>query len=69
MAGSKCFICDGMDSNDSIMAMKDPSRFTYVPISWFLGQFKDNIFMFKMFVDLARNGVDLVKHMQSGCNM
>lgn len=37
--------------------------------SKYQGQFKDKVFMFKMFVDLVRSGIDVVKHMQSGGNM
>ena len=35
----------------------------------FLRQSKDKVFVFKMHVDLAGSGVDLVKHMQCGGNM
>jgi hypothetical protein len=69
VAGSKRFIRSGMGSLDSIMALKNHSGFKYVHDSRFPGQSKDKVFVFKMSVDLAGSGVDLVKRMQCGGDM
>lgn len=53
----KKFHLSGIGSLDSIMVLKKYSRFRYVHNSWFLGQFKDTIFMFKMSVDLGGSRV------------
>ena len=59
----KHFVCSRMDTMDSIMAYKDHSDFKYVNDGKFLGQSKDKVFFFKMFVNLQGSGVDLVKCM------
>ena len=48
VAGSKHFIRSGMGSLESIMALKNHSRFKYVHYSQFPGQSKDKVFVFKM---------------------
>ena len=58
-----------MGTIDSIRALKDHSGFEYVHGSKFLGQSKDKVFVFKLFLDLQRSGVDLVQHMQVGGDM
>ena len=63
VSGSKRFVCSGMDTMDSIMALKDHSSFKYVHSSRFSKQSKNKIFIFKMSVDLLGSGVDLVKRM------
>ena len=47
VSGSKCFLRNGMDTMDSIMALKDHSRFKYVHDSRFPGQSKDKVFVSK----------------------
>ena len=69
MVGSKHFIRSGMGSLDNIMALKNHQGFKYVHDSRFPGQSKDKVFVFKMFVDLAGSGLDLVKRMQYGGDM
>ena len=49
---------------DSIMAMQSFTRIEYIHGNVFLGQSKDNVYIFKMLVDRSRSGVDLVKRMQ-----
>lgn len=61
---SKQFVRSGMSTMDSIMALKDHSSFKFVYGSNFLGQSRDNIFVFKMSIDLACSGVELAKCMQ-----
>ena len=63
---SKRFSRNRMWTMDSIMALKDHSAFKFVHGSWFPGQSKDKMFVFKMFVDLLGSGVELVKNMQVG---
>ena len=63
LADSKYFIRSRMGSMDSKMALKDRSRFKYVHDSMFPRQSKDKVFVFKMSMNLARSGVDLLKHM------
>ena len=64
VSGSIHFVCRGMGTMDSIMALKDHSGFKYVHDSRFPGQSKDKVFVFKMSVDFSGSGVDLVKRMQ-----
>ena len=63
VSGSKYFVCSGMGTMDSMMALKDHSGFKYIDGSRFSGQSKDKVFILKVFVDLQGSGVDLVKHM------
>jgi hypothetical protein len=67
--GSKRFLCSGIIIMDSIMALKDHFAFKFVHSSWFLGQSKDKVFIFKMFVDLLGSDVELVKRMQVSGDM
>ena len=60
VSGSKRFVRSGMDTIDSIMALKDHLGFKYVHGSRFWGQSKDKVYVFKMSVDLPGSGVDLV---------
>ena len=60
---SKRFLRSGMGT---IMALKDHSTFKFVHSSRFLGQSKDKVFVFKMFVGLPSSGVKLVKKLQVG---
>lgn len=69
VVGFKQFIQNGMGCMDSIMALKDHIRFKYVHNNRFLRQFKDKVFVFKMFVDLFGSEVNLVNRMQSGGDM
>jgi hypothetical protein len=69
VSGSKCFVRSKMKTMDSIMALKDHYAFKFVYGSRFPGQLKDKVFVFKMSVDLPRNGVELVKRMQVGGDM
>jgi hypothetical protein len=55
-----------MGTIDSIMALNDHSGFKYVYGIKFLGQSKDKIFFFKIFVDLQGSVVDLVKRIEVG---
>jgi hypothetical protein len=48
-----------METIDSIMSLS----FKFVHGSRFLGQSKDIVFVFKIFVDLPSSGVELVKRM------
>jgi hypothetical protein len=59
---SRHFVCSGMGTMDSMMALKDHSVFKYVHGNRFHGQSK--VFVFKMSMDLSRRSVDLVKNMQ-----
>jgi len=52
-----------MGSMDSMMELKDHSIIKYVEDSRFLGQSKDEVIVFKMFMGLVGSGVDLVKCM------
>jgi hypothetical protein len=69
VSGSKRFVCSGMGTIDSIIALKDHLSFKYVYASRLSGQSKDKVFVFKMSVDLPGSGVDLVKRMQEGRDM
>ena len=51
---------------DSIMALKDHSTFKFVHATKFLGQSKDEVFVFKVLIDLPDNGVKLIKYMLIG---
>ena len=53
-----------MGTMDSIMALKDHSTFKFVHGSWFPGQSRDIVFVFKMSIDLPSSGVELIKRMQ-----
>jgi hypothetical protein len=59
VSGSKRFVCSGMGTIDSIMALKDRSGFKYVYDSRFPGQSKDKVFVFKISVKLPGCGMDL----------
>lgn len=48
VAGSKRFICSGMDSLDSIMVLKNHFGFKYVHDSQFPRQSKGKVFVFKI---------------------
>ena len=65
-SGSKCFLRSGMETLDSIMALKDHSAFKFVHGSRIPRHLKDIVFVFKMSVDLPGIGVELVKRMQVG---
>ena len=54
VSGSKCFVCSGTCTIDSIMTLKDHSGFKYVHDNIFLGQFKDKVFVLKMSIYLFR---------------
>ena len=54
---------------DRIMVLKDHLGFEHVHSSMYPSQLKDKVFVFKMSIDLPRNCVDLVKHMQVGGDM
>lgn len=58
-----------MGAIDSIMALKDHSTFKFVHSTKFLGQSKNEVFVFKVFVDLPANGVKLIKYMLIGRGM
>ena len=62
--GSKRFVHSGMETMESIMALKDHSTFKFVHGSRFPRQSKDKVFVLKMFIDLPGNNVKLVKRMQ-----
>lgn len=51
------------------MALKDHYEFKYAHNSIFLGQSKNKVFTFKMFVDPVGSGVDLVRCMQHDGNI
>ena len=59
--GSNRFVRSGMGTTDSIMALRDHLCFKYVNDSRYTGQYEDKVFVFKIYVDLPRSGVDLVK--------
>ena len=69
VAGSKRFIRGGMESLDSIMALKNHFGFKCVHDSRFSRQSGDKIFAFNMSVDLVGSGVNLVKRMHYGGDM
>ena len=69
VAGFKRFIRSGMGSLSSIMALKNHFGFKYVHDNRFPGQSKDKVFVFKMSVDIAGSGIDLVKRMQYARDM
>lgn len=64
VVGSKQFVGNDMVVMDNVLAMKDHYVFKFVQSSMFLRQSKDKIYVFKMFVDIPRSGVELVKRMQ-----
>jgi hypothetical protein len=66
---SKRFLRSGMGTMDGIMALKNHSAFKFVHSSWFPGQSKDKMFVFKMSIDLPGSGVELVNRMQVGWDM
>jgi hypothetical protein len=55
------FVCSGMDTIDSIMALKENSKFKYIHDNRFLNQSTDKVFIFKISIDLAGSGIDLVQ--------
>lgn len=68
ISGSKHIVCNGMNTMDSIMVLKDHSEFKYIHDSKFPKQSKDTMFVFKMFVYLPGSDVDFVKQVQVGGN-
>lgn len=49
---------------DNILLLKSTSTYDYIQYSYFLGQlFGQKVFLFKMFLDSAKCGVDLVQQM------
>lgn len=54
---------------NNIMVLKDHLGFKYVDGSMFPRQFKEEMFVFKMSVDLLRSDVNFVKRMQFGGDM
>ena len=64
--GSKCFVRNGMEIMDSIMAFEDHSTFKFVHGNWFPRQSEDKVFVFKKSLDFPSNDVELVKRMQVG---
>ena len=63
VSGSTHFLRSGMGTIDSIMALKVHFAFKFVYGSRILGQSKDKVFVFEMFVDLPSSDVELVKKM------
>ena len=55
-----------MDSMDNRMVLKDPSGFKYVHDNRCLGHSNGKVFVFKMSLDQAGSGADLVRCMQHG---
>ena len=53
-----------MRTIDSFMVLKDHYAFKFIYGSRFLGQSKDKVFIFKMFVNLLISSVEFVKKMQ-----
>jgi len=51
---------------NNIMTIKKESKFKYIHDSVFLGQEKEKVYVFKMFIEGPGSGVDLVKRMQPG---
>ena len=66
MVGFKQFIQSVLGSMDNIMVLKEHLGFKYVHNN---KQYKDKVFIFKMFVDLVGSGVNLVRCMQSDEDM
>lgn len=69
VVGSKWFIQSGLGSMDNIMVLKEYYEFKYVNDIGFHRQSKDKFFIFKMFVDIAGSGIDLIRCMQCAGNM
>ena len=64
--GSKYFLRSGMSIMECAMTIKDYYGFKFVHSSRCLGQPKDNMFLFKMSVDLPCCDTNLVKRMHVG---
>lgn len=62
-------IQSGLGSLDSIMALKEFFQFKYVRDNHSPCQYKDQVFVFVMYVDRVGSGVDHVKCMQCGGDM
>ena len=66
VSSCKRFYSGGKGVMDNIMDLKESSKFVFIHENKFPGQSKGKVFVFKMSVDRAGSGVDLVKHMQPG---
>jgi hypothetical protein len=60
------FVCSGMNTINSIVALNDNSNFKYIHYNWFPGQSINKVFVFKISIDLACSGIDFVQWMQVG---
>jgi hypothetical protein len=60
VASARRFVCNIMDIIDSIMVLKDNAKFKYIHDSQFPSQSINIVFVFKMSIDLAGSGIDLV---------
>ena len=69
VASARRFVCSNMDIIDNIMVLKDNAKFKYIHDSQFPGQSINKVFVFKMSIDLARYGIDLIWRMQASRDM
>jgi hypothetical protein len=65
----KRLVQSSMETMENIMELNDHSWFKFVHNNYFSMQSKDQVFVFKMSMDLLGSGVNLIKQMQAGRDM